>query len=136
METEGSIRHSQAPATSPYLHPDKCTVILFTACAVDDLQTLHCTPPLIRSKIVNRGNVNLSVLSRTANQMNPVHASASRAFKFHFNFIFPSTLRPSVWLLSSGLPAKTLYSLFQSSTPSIRPAHLILLHFITTNNIY
>ena len=93
---------------------------------------LHCTVPLIRSEIHNSGNVPLLVLSRTANQMNPVHATASCALKFHFSFIFPSTLRPSSGYFLQVFPPEPFFPLILSSTPSTRH---ILLHFITTNNI-
>jgi hypothetical protein len=60
-------------------------------------------------------------------QLDPVHTTTSHLLKVYRNIIVPST--PGS--LPSGFPTKTLYTPLLSPIRATRPAHHILLDFIT-----
>jgi len=57
--------------------------------------------------------------------------STSHFLKTHFNIIVPSTPMSSMCYVFLSLPTKTLYTPLLSPLRATRPAHLILLNFIT-----
>jgi hypothetical protein len=64
-------------------------------------------------------------------QPNPVHIPTSHLLQIHPNIIQPSTPRSPQWFFPSGFPTKILHTPLSSPVRATRPAHLILLDFIT-----
>jgi len=66
-----------------------------------------------------------------ASQLHLVHTPTSHFLKIHLNIILPFTPGSSKWSLTPRFPHKTLHIPLLSPIRATRPAHLILLDFIT-----
>ena len=64
-------------------------------------------------------------------QLDPVHTLTSYFPKIHLIIISPSTPRSPKWLLSFRFPHQTLCRTLLSTIRATRPAHFIILDFIT-----